>query len=145
MPTFGDDSGMCVDALGGEPGVYSKRWSGKTGLHGEAVDAANNGKLLARLAAERVANPSGFTDTARYICVAAYKDNVGEETSRAELEGRVLSEARGRGGFGYDPYFLVSGLGETFAEWSIEKTARSSHRSSAFRTLISSLRRQGRL
>jgi XTP/dITP diphosphohydrolase len=136
---------MCVDALGGEPGVYSKRWSGKTGLQGDAVDVANNAKLVARMSAERLANRAGFTDTARYVCVAAFKDSSGEEASRAELEGRVLSEARGRGGFGYDPYFLVTGLGETFAEWSIEKTARSSHRSRAFRTLIDSLRRQGRL
>jgi XTP/dITP diphosphohydrolase len=143
MPTFGDDSGMCVDALGGEPGVYSKRWSGNEGLEGDAVDAANNAKLVARMTAAR--RRDGFTDTGRYVCVAAFMDHLGVEMRRGEIEGRVLENPRGSGGFGYDPYFEAPDLGGTFAESSIENTARNSHRSRAFRALLSALRARGRI
>jgi XTP/dITP diphosphohydrolase len=143
MPTFGDDSGMCVDALGGEPGVYSKRWSGNEGLEREALDAANNAKLVARMTAAR--QREGFTDTGRYVCVAAFMDHFGEEMRRGEIEGRVLQSPRGSGGFGYDPYFEAPDLGGTFAESSIENTARNSHRSRAFRALLSALRARGRI
>jgi len=105
IPTFGDDSGMCVDALGGEPGVYSKRWSGREDLDPEALDAANNMKLTARMRSARAAQGEEFTDAAHYISVAAFKDEAGEEMRRGEIEGRVLESPRGEGGFGYDPYF----------------------------------------
>jgi XTP/dITP diphosphohydrolase len=143
VPTFGDDSGMCVDALGGEPGVYSKRWSGNEGLEGEALDAANNAKLVARMSAAR--QHEGFIDSARYVSVAAFRDHVGVEVRRGEIEGRVLQNPRGSGGFGYDPYFEAPDLGGTFAESSIENTARNSHRSRAFRALLSALRARGRI
>ena len=145
LPTFGDDSGMCVDVLGGEPGVYSKRWSAREDLDGEALDAANNAQLVARMAAARRSNKTGFTDSARYVCVAAFKDAAGEEMRRGEIEGRVLESPRGSAGFGYDPYFDAPDLGGTFAESSIENTARNSHRSRAFRALLSALRAQGRI
>jgi XTP/dITP diphosphohydrolase len=145
LPTFGDDSGMCVDALGGEPGVYSKRWSGSESLDPGGVDAANNAKLLARMSeARRTMGPS-FVDTGRYVSVAAFKDASGEEMRRGEVEGRVLERPRGKGGFGYDPYFEAPDLGGTFAESSIENTARNSHRSRAFRSLLGALRAQGRI
>ncbi len=143
MPTFGDDSGMCVDALNGEPGVYSKRWSVNEGLEREALDAANNAKLVARMMAAR--QSEGFIDTARYVSVAAFKDHLGVEMRRGEIEGRVLQTPRGSGGFGYDPYFEAPDLGGTFAESSIENTARNSHRSRAFRALLTALRARGRI
>jgi XTP/dITP diphosphohydrolase len=145
MPTFGDDSGMCVDVLGGEPGIYSKRWSGSEHLEREALDAANNAKLVSRMAAARQAFEEAFTDRARYVSVAAFKDHLGEEMRRGEVEGRVLQNPRGTGGFGYDPYFEAPDLGGTFAESSIENTARNSHRSRAFRALLSALRARGRI
>jgi XTP/dITP diphosphohydrolase len=145
VPTFGDDSGMCVDVLDGEPGVYSKRWSGSEGLDRGALDAANNAKLVARMAAARRKDETTFTDSARYVCIAAFRDHSGIEMRRGEIEGRVLEKPRGSGGFGYDPYFEAPDLGGTFAESSIEKTARNSHRSRAFRALLNALRAQGRI
>jgi XTP/dITP diphosphohydrolase len=143
--TFADDSGICVDALGGEPGVLSKRWSGRTDLEGAQIDAANNAKLLARMKEAREADPASFTDSARYVSVAAFKDAVGETLRRGEIEGRVLSAPRGSGGFGYDPYFEAPDLGGTFAEAPIAKTAGASHRSRAFRALLFALRAEGRV
>lgn len=144
LPTFGDDSGMCVDVLNGEPGVYSKRWSGREDLDRKALDAANNAKLVARMSAARASSGEKFTDGARYVCVAAFKEASGEEIRRGETEGRVLEKPRGTGGFGYDPYFEAPDLGGTFAESSIENTARNSHRSRAFRALLSALRARGK-
>ena len=145
MPTFGDDSGMCVDALNGEPGVYSKRWSGREDLERSELDAANNAKLVARMRAARAEQGTAFTDTGRYISVAAFKDAAGEVTRRGEIEGRVLAIPRGTGGFGYDPYFEAPELGGTFAESSIKNTAAGSHRARAFRALLAALRTEGRL
>lgn len=145
MPTFGDDSGMVVDALGGEPGVYSKRWSGRDDLDGQALDDANNQKLVSRMSDARVRLGAGFTDSARYVAVAAFKDSSGEVIRRGEIEGRVLETPRGSGGFGYDPYFEAPELGGTFAESVIENTAARSHRSRAFRALLTALRAEGRL
>ena len=122
MPTFGDDSGMCVDALGGEPGVYSKRWSGRGDLERDALDAANNAKLVARMRGAKAEQGDQFTDTARYVSVAAFKDAIGEATRRGEIEGRVVSSPRGFNGFGYDPYFEAPELGGTFAESSTENS-----------------------
>ena len=145
IPTFGDDSGMCVDALGGEPGVLSKRWSGRADLEGAALDAANNQKLLSRMKQARQTPGRQFTAAARYVAVAAFKDVHGEVTRRGEIEGRVLETPRGNQGFGYDPYFEAPELGGTFAESPIEKTASSSHRSRAFRALLTALRAEGRI
>src|SRR5437667_1085905 len=86
-----------------------------------------------------------FTDTARYVAVAAFKDATGELVRRGEIEGRVLMNPRGIGGFGYDPYFEAPDLGGTFAESRIENTAALSHRSRAFRALLSALRAEGRI
>ncbi len=144
MPTFADDSGMCVDALGGNPGVHSKRWSGLD-LERKALDAANNAKLVAQMQDARLEQGSQFTDAARYVAVAAFKDATGEVVRRGEIEGRVLMNPRGIGGFGYDPYFEAPDLGGTFAESSIENTAALSHRSRAFRALLSALRAAGRI
>jgi XTP/dITP diphosphohydrolase len=145
FPTFGDDSGMCVDALDGEPGVYSKRWSGREDLTGEELDAANNEKLVRRMRQVRDQYGAQFTEAARYVSVAAFKDSRGEVIRRGEIEGRVLEIPRGSRGFGYDPYFEAPELGGTFAESTIQRTASVSHRARAFRTLLSALRAEGRI
>ena len=145
IPTFGDDSGMFVDALGGEPGVYSKRWSGREDLSGAALDAANNAKLVERMRQARKEQGNNFRDTGRYVAVAAFKDSRGEAMRRGEIEGRVLESPRGHRGFGYDPYFEAPELGGTFAESTIEKTASLSHRARAFQALLTALRAEGRV
>ena len=127
-PTVADDSGLEVIALGGRPGVHTKRWSGRTDLSGRALDAANNAKMLSELA--------GITDRrARYVCVAAYIDGDGERVFRGESTGRMLDAPRGTGGFGYDPLFLSDDVGVTFAEATREQKERVSHRGRAFAQL----------
>jgi XTP/dITP diphosphohydrolase len=129
-PTFADDSGLEVDALGGGPGVLSKRWSGRTDLAGQALDDENNRLLLERLrgTAER---------GARYVCAAAYVDGGREIVCRGEAEGRIAEVASGANGFGYDPYFISAELGRSFGEASREEKERVSHRGRAFRALVS--------
>jgi XTP/dITP diphosphohydrolase len=136
LPTVADDSGLEVDALGGEPGVRSKRFAPDEGLEGEERDAANNRYLLRLL---RDVPPEEWT--ARYVCVACFVAD-GEEprACRGEAPGVVVSEPRGSGGFGYDPHVLDSALGRTFAEMSAEEKNRRSHRGEAFRQLREALR-----
>jgi XTP/dITP diphosphohydrolase len=133
-PTVADDSGLGVVALGGRPGVRTKRWSGRADLSGRALDAANNAKMLTELA--------GVADRrARYVCVAAYIDARGERAFRGESTGRILEAARGTGGFGYDPLFLSDDLGVTFAEATREQKEQVSHRGRAFAQLAAWLTR----
>ncbi|AHG90741.1 Nucleoside-triphosphatase rdgB [Gemmatirosa kalamazoonensis] len=135
LPTVADDSGLSVDALGGSPGVHSKRYAGVVGASA-AVDAANNAKLQRALA--------GAADRrARFVCAAAFVDGGRETVARGEAPGRILDEARGREGFGYDPYFLSDDLGVTFAEASVAQKEGVSHRGRAFRALVSALREAG--
>lgn len=129
MPTFADDSGLAVDALGGAPGVHSKRWSADPGLGGLALDAANNELLLARLAGET-------NRRARYVCAAAYVDDGREIVRRGEVLGTITDRARGTNGFGYDPYFLCDELGRTFGEVGRREKELVSHRGRAFRALV---------
>ena len=137
LPTMADDSGLSVIALGGAPGVYSKRYSGRKELSGQDLDDANNAKLLASL--------RGNDDTsASYSCAAAYVDDDGEVIAMGETRGRVIDEPRGREGFGYDPYFFSTELGRTFGEASIEEKEAVSHRGRAFRALVTALRESGR-
>jgi len=145
VPTFADDSGLCVDALDGQPGVYSKRWSGRTRAPESAIDIANNQKLVESMRQARAQQGSRFTDSARYVAVAAYKDADIEVVQRGEIIGRILETARGTGGFGYDPFFESPDLGGTFAESALRNTASVSHRARAFRALLSALRVDGRL
>ena len=146
-PTLADDSGVVVDALGGAPGVFSKRFSGRSDLGGTELDAANNAKLmseLARIDAETFARGEGSAvRTARYVCVAAFVSSQGEMTREGKIEGRIVEYPRGAGGFGYDPYFESPDLGGTFAEadWSLK--SRVSHRGRAFRALLPALRERG--
>ena len=121
---FADDSGLEVDALGGAPGVYSARYSG-TG----ATDESNNRLLLERLGG--VENRS-----ARFVCAIALADR--ERVLgvwRGCVEGVILTEARGSGGFGYDPLFYCPPFGCTFGEATAEQKLSLSHRGQAFRAM----------
>ncbi len=127
LPALADDSGLCVDMLGGEPGLHSARWAGA-----DATDADRNAWLLARLSgvpAER--------RTARYVCVVSL---AGPDGRSAEAEGTcngvILEEARGANGFGYDPLFFVPKFGRTMAELAEAEKNRISHRARAFAALL---------
>jgi XTP/dITP diphosphohydrolase len=132
-PAIADDSGLEVDALNGQPGVRSKRWSGRIDLSGQSLDDANNARLLD--AVRDVHEPA-----ARYLCAAAYVDGAREEMTRGETRGMIVRDARGVHGFGYDPYFFSVELGATFGESSREAKERVSHRGRAFRALLERLR-----
>ncbi|HVE78088.1 MAG TPA: non-canonical purine NTP pyrophosphatase [Gemmatimonadaceae bacterium] len=134
LPVVADDSGLEVSALDGRPGVRSKRWSARLDLSGRALDAANNDTLLRAL--------TGVADRrARYVCVAAYLDCDGIVLRRAEVSGRIVDVPRGHGGFGYDPYFEVDGLGRTFGESDETEKEAYSHRGRAMRALFDALGR----
>lgn len=124
-PLFADDSGLEVDALGGEPGVRSARFAGP-----QATDAANNELLLERL--------GDRTDrTARFVCVIALAEGGRTiQTFRGTVEGEILREARGPGGFGYDPLFYFAPFGCTFGEVDDTKKFDVSHRGHALRQLL---------
>ncbi len=132
-PTLADDSGLEAYALDGNPGVRSKRWSGRDDLTGAALDDANNAELLRALhgAASR---------RARYVCVAALAMPDVELTRRGEVEGEILEHARGNGGFGYDPLFYATELSKTFGEATLVEKERVSHRGRAFRELLRAMR-----
>ena len=125
-----DDSGLAVDALGGRPGVYSARYCG---VHGD--DEANNQLLLKELA-----DVADEKRTGRYICAMALC-RPGRESVVAEgaCEGLILREYRGNGGFGYDPLFLSTDLGVTFAEADLEAKNKVSHRGRAIEKLVQML------
>ena len=129
LATVADDSGLVVLAVGGAPGVRSKRWSERPDLGGQALDDANNALLQERL--------TGVADRrARYVCAAAFSDGSGSFVERGTVEGRITAEARGANGFGYDPYFVSDELGMTFGAASREEKARVSHRARAFTKLL---------
>jgi len=130
--TLADDSGLEVDALGGAPGVISARFAGvNDGSPRAVVDAANNRKLI-----EMLRGVPAERRTARFRCVLALSD--GERvlaTADGAIEGRIIDEARGAGGFGYDPHFWVEALGKTTAELPAEEKNRISHRGQALRRM----------
>ena len=130
LPALADDSGLCVDALDGAPGVYSARFAGP-----EATDVDNNQKLLAELSSET-------TRQAHFVCAIclAFPDN--GETIRAEgqVDGEIMQQPSGSDGFGYDPLFFSPELGKCFAEASAEEKASVSHRGRALRQLADQLK-----
>jgi len=136
LPTFADDSGLEVFALGGAPGVRSRRWAGVSGSVQE-VDAANNAELIRRLAGAPAARR-----LARYRCVVVSlrSSSAVPTICQGDCTGRILEEPRGTGGFGYDPYFLSDELGKTFAEATAQEKDSVSHRGRALRALAQSLR-----
>jgi XTP/dITP diphosphohydrolase len=135
LPTVADDSGLEVFALGGEPGVRSRRWAGVDGRP-EEVDAANNALLLRRLIG---ANES--RRRARYRCVLVYLSHEGAipKTFEGACGGRILEAPQGSEGFGYDPLFWSDDLGKSFGDASAEEKDGVSHRGKAFRALATSL------
>lgn len=144
-PVFADDSGICVDALGGAPGILSARFAGP-----EADDAANNQKLLAELQlaeaaeAERQAQGSAPPHrAAHYVCVIALATR-GRIVTVVEgrADGIIIDAPRGSGGFGYDPHFFYPPLRKTFAELTPEEKSAVSHRGKAFRKLLDFLTAQ---
>ena len=138
LDVVADDSGLVVDALGGEPGVRSKRWSDEVELEGAALDRANNEKLMRRLL--------GVPDrSARFVCAAAWRGTHGELVRRGEVEGRIAEQASGVHGFGYDPFFFAEELGMTLADASTEVKRGVSHRGRAFDALAAELRVRGLL
>ena len=144
IPTIGDDSGLAIDALEGAPGVYTKRWSGRTDISGLELDRVNNEKLvreMRRLEAERGSVSRG----AKYVSVAAYVDGDYEIVRRGEVVGEVIDSPRGTMGFGYDAYFHAPELGGTFAESNLADTALRSHRAKAMTALVAALREDGRI
>jgi len=126
---FADDSGLEVDALHGAPGVHSARYAGD-----HATDASNNALLLERL--RGIENRS-----ARFVCIIALvNDGKLVQTFRGSVEGRIIDEARGSGGFGYDPLFFCPTFGCTFGEATIEQKMQVSHRAQALAAMFTFLR-----
>jgi XTP/dITP diphosphohydrolase len=131
-----DDSGLEVLALDGQPGVRSKRWSGRADLAGAALDAANNELLVARM--------QGVADRrARFVCAAAWCAGADSLVVRGEVPGSIVLHASGRGGFGYDPHFFVTELGRTLADATVAEKQGVSHRGRAFTALLDALRVRG--
>ncbi len=131
LPALADDSGLCVQALGGAPGVLSARFAGDP-----KSDARNNSLLLERLAGTR-------DRRARFVCTLAlvhHADDPLPLLAAGEWHGEILTEARGQAGFGYDPLFYVPDLDQTAAELAPELKNILSHRGSAFRLLLEKLR-----
>jgi XTP/dITP diphosphohydrolase len=135
-----DDSGLVVDALGGRPGVASKRWSARPDLSGEALDDANNARLQEEL--RMVGAVSLSERSARYICAMASYNTSNTNDHRVavgQCAGRILSAPRGTGGFGYDPFFWSHDLGAAFGEVTREAKATVSHRARALAQLLDAL------
>jgi XTP/dITP diphosphohydrolase len=135
LDVVADDSGLCVDALNGEPGVRSKRWSGE-GTTAQEIDAANNAKLVSRLA-------GASSRRARFVCAAAWRGGRGALVTTGAVEGTILRSPSGAHGFGYDPYFHSSELGMTLADATTEQKRLVSHRGRAFDALLGALRARG--
>jgi len=140
LPTLADDSGLCVDALDGGPGVRTKRfapeeWAQRWGRH-----EANNRWLLDRLTGV----PEGER-SASYRCAIALADESGEVTFEGRVDGSIALGPRGTGGFGYDPLFILEGTGQTYAELPADTKQCTSHRGQALREALVWLRHTSRL
>ena len=133
LPALADDSGLCVDALGGAPGVNSARYAGEP-----RSDQRNNEKLLAAMAAHD-------NRRAHYVCVLVLMRGPGDAqplVAEAEWHGEIARAPRGGGGFGYDPLFYLRDRDKTAAELEPEQKNRLSHRGQALARLLESLKRE---
>jgi XTP/dITP diphosphohydrolase len=124
IPALSDDTGLEVDALGGAPGVYSARYAGESATYQDNVL-----KLLAAL-------EGNSQRSARFRTVVALVTNLGEHTFEGFVEGEIMTEQRGEGGFGYDPVFLPVGYSQTFAELDSTIKNSISHRGRAIQKFI---------
>lgn len=130
LPSFADDSGLCVDALGGAPGLHSARWAGVA-----ASDADRTALLLAQI--QGVPAPKR---TARFVCAVAFCLPDGRVfTQEAACEGVIADTPAGDNGFGYDPVFLIPRLGKTFAALTPHEKNELSHRAQAIALLVPTL------
>ena len=132
LPALADDSGLCVDALGGEPGVHSAYYAGRDGSR-EERDARNNEKLLSRLKEQR---------GAYYACVMVflrYPEDPRPLVAEGIWRGEITRAPRGSNGFGYDPLFFLKTLGKTAAELAPDHKNRISHRGIALQRLLALL------
>ena len=130
LPALADDSGLCVDTLGGAPGVYSARYAGEP-----KSDARNNAKLLADLAGQS-------NRSAHFYCVLVLvrsADDPQPIIAEGEWPGEILEAQRGADGFGYDPLFYIRELDQTSAELSADEKNRRSHRGQALARLVERL------
>lgn len=138
LPVLADDSGLCVDALNGRPGVYSARYAGEG-----AQDEDNNLKLLSELEGLKQGEDTGqpLLSTARFVCALSLYDPAdGQElTAEGAVEGWITSEPAGGGGFGYDPLFYLPDYEKTMAELTLEEKQKISHRGTALRLLTDKL------
>jgi XTP/dITP diphosphohydrolase len=135
LPALADDSGLCVSALGGEPGVHSAYFAGRAGSR-EERDARNNAKLLAALRERQ--DRSAF-----YYCVLVLVRSAADPTplvAEGRWHGRIVLEGRGANGFGYDPHFVPAGTQLTAAELAPEEKNRMSHRGRALDALARTLK-----
>jgi XTP/dITP diphosphohydrolase len=127
MPALADDSGLCIDALDGAPGVYSARWAGP----------AKDFSIAMRLVHDRLTAIPGAPDTAHFVCALALAWPDGHaEVFEGEVRGRLTWPPRGTRGFGYDPIFIADGYHETFGEMDPQAKHAISHRARAFARLI---------
>lgn len=125
LPAVADDSGLCVDALNGMPGVLSARWSGTP-----KSDARNNELLL-----QQLADVPDDRRAAYFTCAIAFVHPGGEDVVEGRMDGRVIREQRGSGGFGYDVLFVADGHELTSAELAPEDKDAVSHRGKALREI----------
>lgn len=134
LPAIGDDSGICVNALNGEPNIYSARYAGEP-----CNDRNNNEKLLSKLhALESDGNKVDRTAYFQSVVVLCYPDG-SYVSGSGRTYGKIIDEYRGVNGFGYDPIFLSDELGKTFGEAVMEEKNTISHRSRALKDLLSKL------
>ncbi|MNB82562.1 dITP/XTP pyrophosphatase [compost metagenome] len=138
LPVLSDDSGLCVDALDGQPGVYSARYAGEG-----AQDEENNLKLLSELERMKQGEDTGqpLLSAARFVCALSLYDPAdgSELTAEGTVEGWITSEPAGAGGFGYDPLFYLPEHEKTMAELTLEEKQKISHRGTALRLLTDKL------
>jgi XTP/dITP diphosphohydrolase len=131
LVTIADDSGLCVDALGGRPGVFSARYAGE-----RSSDEDKCHRIL-----EEMSEVPDWLRSARFVCVLALVTPDGEEKIfRGACEGRIIRELRGTSGFGYDPIFFDEKAGRTFAEMDRDSKNEVSHRGRALRELTEFLK-----
>jgi XTP/dITP diphosphohydrolase len=138
LPCLADDSGLCVDALDGAPGVRSRRFARDRGVHARAGisdDALNNEALLEACWDSGHAPPW----SASFVCTMALADATASHVASARTSGAILPDAAGSGGFGYDPLFLSHDLQKTFALASLQEKSAISHRARALAALLALL------